>query len=172
MAKLVQEAHTSGGQEYDSLQSLIDSTERQKRKITTQLDNIVEAISDCSDKSVRQVLQQKIPDLETKRISLEKKVQELRWQIKKYDKKVVDLSAAFSLLRAFRKQMDKQPLSVQSQILSHIIKEIIVHEDRIVLKIYGAGDLVAKHEKSRLKGDPQGGSHVDTGSYRIRYGGR
>ena len=91
----------------------------------TQLENVVEAIADCEDRSVRRVLQEKIPALEAKRVSLGEKVLELKQSLSEneYDPQTLDLSSALSLLRDFRKNLDKQPLSVQAQLLSRIVKE-------------------------------------------------
>ena len=142
LASLVKESHASSCKEYNSLKSLIQSAENQRKKAARQLERVLESIIDCSDKTTRQLLQKKVPDLEAKRLAFEKQVQELRSQLKgkESDQNTVSLSAAFTLLKNFRKNIDKQPLATQCQILEHIIKEIVVYQDKVVLKLYGASN--------------------------------
>ena len=63
---------------------------------------------------------------------------DLRSELKKQDKNLLDSTAAFKLLKAFKKGIEGQPVAVQAQVLEDIVKEVAVYTDRVVLKIYGA----------------------------------
>lgn len=167
VTRLVKESHSDESKKYKHLKSLIASKENERRKIITRVDNLIDAISECSEKSTRSVFQTKIAESEKKKMALDNEISELRSELKNYDKKMIDPKAALDLLIKFRDNLDSQPPAIQAQILEDIVKEIKVYEDKIVLELYGSGTLNFEHKKTRH----EGGSLLDGCSFRIQFGG-
>ena len=60
LTELIKTSRSDSTKEYESLKSLVHSKENQRRRITNQLDNLIETIADYTDKTTRQVLQKKV----------------------------------------------------------------------------------------------------------------
>ena len=138
LARLVGEFHSEENEDYRILKTLIHSKENKRRALLNKMDNLVDAIGDTTDKATRRVLQEKIPVLEKERKRLTDEIKTHRNELTGQKENVVDVEKAFAFLRAFNKGLLDESASVQAQLLQDVIKEIVVLEDRVVLKIYGA----------------------------------
>ena len=162
LSVLVKKSHSKESESHASLKSLINSKENQRRKVLDKIDNVVASIEETSDRAVSKTLQARIPQLDSERQRLTDKITSLRLELGKTKEKIIDAEAAFSLLQIFNKGLLKRPLSGQIHALKRIIKEVVVYEDRVLLRIYGAGSVSLEEEKSRPKAGEQvvGNSHI------------
>lgn len=138
LGRLVREAHSDESKRIEHLRSLLLSKENERRKAVNQLENLIETISECDDKATRQILQKKVGEFDEKRQGVEREILLLKEDLKNVSDSLVDAKAAFELLKVFRGGLDKEPLSVQTEILSTIIRKVTVQDERIVLEVYGS----------------------------------
>ena len=79
---------------------------------------------------------------------------------------MIDIKVAFQFFRIFREDFEKQPVSVQAEILKEYIKRIVVKENVAIVEIYGK-----KREVIHLKngsGNLNFGAGSEGGSGAIR----
>ena len=160
LAKLVRESHTDESKRLEHLRSLLMSKENERRKVSNQLDNLIETISECDDKVTRQILQKKVGEFEEKRLGVEGEILLVKEDLKNLSDRLVDAKSAFELLRMFRQGFERQPLSVQADTLSGIVRKITVEDGRILMEVYGA-ELEAPGPKNETpdRDQPDGGSY-------------
>lgn len=168
LAKLVRESHTDESKRVEHLRSVLMAKENERRKVSNQLDNLIETISECDDKTTRQILQKKVAEFEEKRIGVEGEILLLKEDLKNLSDKLVDAKSAFEILRVFREGFEKQSLSVQSDTLSNIVRRVVVKDGSILMEIYGA-ELEAPGPKSETpdREQPDGGSYRNKNGRRI-----
>lgn len=51
---------------------------------------------------------------------------------------IIDLSAAFGILKVFRENFDSQSGAVQAEVLREVVKRIVIYSDRVVAEFYGS----------------------------------
>ena len=141
IVKLVDKSHSKDNEKHSTLKSLINSKENQRRKTIVKLNNLIQTIAETSDKIISKILQKRIPELDESKNKLTKEIAKLRSEFAQYKERVIDMAAAFKLLKVFRKDFQNQPPSVQALVLKEIVKEIVVYEDGVELKIFAMGSV-------------------------------
>ena len=146
---------------------MVKSKENERTKLSNKVENLVDAISECTEKKTRKVLQTKIAECSVKQESLESEIKSLKEELKNKSSQVIDAKAAFELLKSFRKGFDSQPVATQVRVIKDIVRRVVIHEDHVVLEIYGAASTAPF--KMQAQKHPTGDQPVGC-SYRIQSG--
>ena len=129
------------------------------QKLSQKVENLIDLISEVSDASVRESLKTKLAETITAKeaMALEFK---LGSQLEsETQKQILNMDSVFSLLRAFRKGFREESPSVQALILKDIIRQVIVHPDKLVAEFYSAdtpSHLLGKTPKVSVKNGRKG----------------
>ncbi len=138
VARLVKESANSSQGRLEHERSLLAAKEQERRKVQLKLDNLLEAISEETDKGLRAALSEKAKDFHAQLEQVESALFTLKTESSRASSNVIDLNIAFGMLKAFREGFDKQPISIQAEILKDVVRRIVVHSDKIVAEFYGA----------------------------------
>lgn len=120
----------------EQLEALIQSKEQERRKLAKQIDGIVAAMAEAGDSS-RKLLTKRLDEALSLQEAAEAEIRTLKNEKSNTAASVVDLTGAIRILRAFEKGFDDRPVSEQREILSDVMKRILIHPTKIVCEIYG-----------------------------------
>ena len=138
MAKLVTSSASEAQERLEHQRSLLSTKEQERRKVQLKLDNLLEAISEETDRGLRGSLSEKAKDFRVQLDQVEAALMSLKEECSKASSNVVNLNLAFGILKSFRQGFQKQPISVQAEILNDVVKRIVVHSDKVVAEFYGS----------------------------------
>ena len=111
---------------------------KELQKLSQKVENLIDLIAETSDAPVRESLKTKLG--ETIRA---KEATALEFKLssqleRETQKQILNMDSVFALLRAFRKGFREESPSVQALILKDIIRQIIVHPDKLVAEFYSS----------------------------------
>jgi site-specific DNA recombinase len=137
LARLIKDSRGENMAIVDHKKSLFHTMEQEKRKLDQKLDNLYECISEEANKEIRSDLSKKATETKLKLASVEAQWVNLKEEWKTAKNQVVDLTAAFELIRVFREAFKKQPAAVQAEILKKVVRRIVVKKEHTVVEFYG-----------------------------------
>jgi hypothetical protein len=117
--------------------ALLSSHLQEKRRLEQKVANLLETISETDNKAIRNSLTTKLSELQDQLEKIEIVVSRLKNEDRQSGN-VLDVSSAFSLLKAFKNQFEKADASIQAEILKNVVAGIEVREDGILVKIFGS----------------------------------
>ncbi len=138
VAKLIAGSQQIGAESLAHKQELVNSKEQERRKLTLQIDNLVNTLAESPWDVSKKVLLEKLEEFTKTREKVEAELKSLREDLNKAKDNVIDLSSSFALLRAFREEFRTRPLGEQADVLRDIVRELVVLPDRFILDLYGA----------------------------------
>jgi hypothetical protein len=116
--------------------ALLSTQEMEAKKLRQKVDNLMDAISDESDKSLRAGLTAKLRELQTQLEHSEASASELRAS-SSAGGNVADVSSVFALLKAFKNGFDKVDVSLQAEVLRDVVAGTEIQKEGIQVKIFG-----------------------------------
>lgn len=118
--------------------ALMAAKEQERRKLDQKLNNLYEAISEESDRVVRQGLSQKARETKELLEQLDSTIQSLKREFAQSNN-VVDLTKMREYIEMFKNgAFDALPIAAQSEILRQRVRRIIMREDGVFqVEIYG-----------------------------------
>lgn len=132
-------------QQFEHERKLLVVQESEVRKLRQKVDNLMEAIAEESDKTVRAGLTGKLRELQAQFERSEAVVIELRGRSSEGGN-VADVSSVFALLKAFKTGFELVDVSLQAEVLRDVVAEIEVQKEGVLVKIFGisGGNLTKK----------------------------
>ena len=167
LASIIKNSHSEREGEYSSLKSLAHSKEAQRRDLSHKINGLLDALVDCPDQTTQRVIQDKIAECEATREALKGEIISYKEKMKNCHFRTIDASAVFDWLQTLNQGLDQQPPAVQAQIFKGLVKEIIVSQNQVILKVYGGNE---KSDQGVGSSFGSGGDVVN-GSSRIQVGG-
>lgn len=128
--KMVKEARELAAHQ----KSLMAIQENEKKRIQQKIANLIEAVADEGDRTLRAGLAAKLRELQEQFQVLEASLLQNNGA---EGGNVADVSSVFSLLKSFRKDFEKADVSVQTEILKDVVAGIDVQRDGIQVKVFG-----------------------------------
>jgi site-specific DNA recombinase len=166
VVELAKQSASESRTKVDHLKSLMATKEQERRKLEQKLDNLYDSISETEDKALRNGLSEKAKTVKELLLGVETSLEAIKAEYSRTSN-VIDIKVTFQFFRIFRDDFEKQPLSVQAEILKDYIRRIVVKENVAIVEIYGK-----KREEIHLK-DVNGnlslvGSESGSGAIRPR----
>ncbi len=137
-------------EQFDHRKALLATQESESRKLQQKANNLMEAIAEEGDKSVRASLSTKLRELQTQLELSESTLLENRERCSEGGS-VADVSSVFTLLKAFKNGFEKVDVSLQTEVLRDVVAEIEVQKEGVLVKIFGVsgGSVLGKSAKKR-----------------------
>ncbi len=128
---------------FDNQKALLALQEAEVKKLKLKVNNLMEAIADETDRTVRASLGGKLRELQTQLAHSEAAILEKQ---STDGGSVADVSSVFTILKAFKNGFEKVDLSLQAEILRDVVAEIEVQREGVLIKIFGlsGGNLAKK----------------------------
>ena len=136
VAELAKQSASESRTKVDHLKSLMATKEQERRKLEQKLDNLYDTISETEDKSLRNGLSDKAKTVKEQLLGVETSLEAIKAEYGRTSN-VVDIKVAFQFFRIFREDFEKQPVTVQAEILKEYIRRIVVKENVAIVEIYG-----------------------------------
>ncbi len=121
---------------FEHEKALLASQEVEVKRLRQKVNNLIDAISEESDKSLRSGLTGKLRELQTQLEQGETAILELK-EASSNGGNVADVSSVFMLLKAFKSGFDKVDVSLQAEVLRDVVAEIEMRKEGIHVKIFG-----------------------------------
>ena len=114
--------------------ALFASQDAEKKRVQQKIANLMEAVADEGDKTLRAGLTAKLRELQVQFEMLEASVLQNQGSD---TGNVADVSSVFTLLKSFRKDFEKADVSVQAEVLKDVVAGIEVQKDGIQVRLFG-----------------------------------
>ena len=138
--ELVKLSYSESSSRGEHQNALLLTKEQERRRLGQKLDNLYDMISEEQDKSLRAGLAEKAKEIQIQKEQTENSLMMLKEEKARSESNVIDLGAAFEILKMFRSGggFERQPVAAQAEILRDVVKRIVVQSDKIVAEFYGA----------------------------------
>ncbi len=136
VSELAKSASVSSGATREHQKSLIAVKEQDCRRLSQKYDNLLDTISETSDKVIRNSLSSKLTEISSQLETVQSSLESLKREFAETSN-VVNAEAAFKFYRMFRAEFEKQDVSVQSEILKDYVKRLVVREDGVTAEVFG-----------------------------------
>lgn len=158
LSELAKKVHSSGRQNLEDLKTILRSKEQDRRKLEDTQKNSLDALGNTDDAAVQKSILKRMED-ETKKLGMiEQEIKKLKSEIEGNRQSVLDLSGVFGVLKEFRKNFDRLPATDKTDVLSHIIKRIVLGSELITMEIFGAKVELEKGKKNDRSSIPMLGA--------------
>jgi hypothetical protein len=128
---------------FDNQKALLAIQEAEGKKLKLRVNNLIEAIADETDRTLRASLGGKLRELQAQLAHTEAAILEKQ---STDGGSVADVSSVFAILKAFKNGFEKVDVSLQAEVLRDVVAEIEVQREGVLIKIFGlsGGNLAKK----------------------------
>lgn len=158
LAELVKATASQQRGDLDHKRSLASAKEQEKRRLELKYNNTMDAITEESDKAIRQGLSEKAKELWGQLEATKAAILELKAELDEKGQ-LIDLSEAMAFLKDFRNgAFDEEDVSNQAEILRSFIRRIIVSGNKVSVELYAGSE--GSGEEDSLTSSRSQGSNV------------